>query len=158
MIGVMVEACEKYRMELSALLDEQLDKQLKSEVEEHLSGCTDCSQEMETLKSLCQLIGREMEPDNVEMPDLWAKMKDQVPTVCQVMDEDLSAYLDGELEATQCEAIEAHCQTCPSCAAVVHGLRETIGLCRGAVAAELPDAVKQKAQRSISQLLKTGRI
>ncbi|MBA3859670.1 MAG: hypothetical protein C0507_22415, partial [Cyanobacteria bacterium PR.3.49] len=66
-------------MELSALLDEQLDKQLKSEVEGHLSGCTDCSQEMETLKSLCQLMAAEMQPDSVEMPDLWAKMKDQVP-------------------------------------------------------------------------------
>jgi len=85
-------------------------------------------------------------------------MREQASPECAAILGGISAYLDGELEATQCEAIEAHCQTCPSCAAVVHGLRETIGLCRGAVAAELPDAVKQKAQRSISQLLKTGRI
>ncbi|MCC6978344.1 MAG: zf-HC2 domain-containing protein [Candidatus Melainabacteria bacterium] len=121
----MVETCEKYRMELSALLDEQLDKQLKSEVEEHLSGCTDCSQEMETLKSLCQLIGREMEPDNVEMPDLWAKMKDQVPTVCQVMDEDLSAYLDGELPAPAQEGVNAHLKECPDCLAKFKTLNST---------------------------------
>lgn len=121
----MVESCEKYRIELSALLDEQLDKQLKSEVEGHLSSCTDCSQEMETLKSLCQLMAREMEPDNVEMPDLWAKMKDQVPTVCQVMDEDLSAYLDGELPAPAQEGVNAHLKECPDCLAKFKTLNST---------------------------------
>ena len=38
------------------------------------------------------------------------------------------------------------------------GLRETIGLCRGAAVAELPDTVKEKAQASISALLKTGHL
>ena len=111
----MVESCEKYRMELSALLDEQLDKQLKAEVEEHLSGCSDCSQELDTLKSLCQLMSKQFEPDNLEIPDLWAKMKDQVPTVCQVLDEDLSAYLDGELPAPAQEGVNAHLKECPDC-------------------------------------------
>lgn len=68
----------------------------------------------------------------------------------------ISAYLDGELEATECDAIDAHCRTCADCAAVVEGLRATIGLCRGAVVAELPEPVKAKAQASIARLLQTG--
>lgn len=70
----------------------------------------------------------------------------------------ISAYLDGELETTECEAIERHCQACASCAAVIAGLRDTIGLCRGAVVEELPDVVRRKAQDSIAQLLKTGHL
>jgi len=68
----------------------------------------------------------------------------------------ISAYLDGELEATECDAIDAHCRTCADCAAVVEGLRATIGLCRGAIVTELPEPVKAKAQASIARLLQTG--
>ena len=33
----------------------------------------------------------------------------------------ISAYLDGELETTGCDAIEHHCRTCPDCATLVEG-------------------------------------
>ena len=85
-------------------------------------------------------------------------MTDSVGPECAAVLGGISAYIDGELDATECDAIERHCQTCPSCASVVNGLRETIGLCRGAAVSELPDAVKQKAQKSIAHLLRTGRI
>jgi len=67
----------------------------------------------------------------------------------------ISAYLDGELETTACDAIERHCETCASCAAVVKGLRDTIGLCRGVAIAPIPAPVREKAQASIRALLKT---
>jgi anti-sigma factor RsiW len=65
----------------------------------------------------------------------------------------ISAYLDGDLEATPCEAIEQHCQGCASCAALVRGLRETVGLCRAAAFIPLPDAVRQRARDSVRELL-----
>jgi len=83
-------------------------------------------------------------------------MTDRTPDGCADVLGGISAYLDGELDSTECDVIERHCQTCPSCAAVVAGLRETIGLCRGA-AVPIPDAVRAKAQASISALLKTPR-
>ena len=46
----------------------------------------------------------------------------------------------------------------PECAAVVQGLRASIGLCRGAVVAELPEPVKAKALASIARLLQTGQL
>jgi anti-sigma factor RsiW len=67
----------------------------------------------------------------------------------------ISSYLDGELETTACAAIDAHCATCPSCDALVRSLRETIGLCREAAAAPLPEAVRHRARESVRRLLET---
>jgi len=65
----------------------------------------------------------------------------------------ISAYLDGELEGTACAAIEEHCRRCAGCAALVAGLRETVGLCRGAASAALPEAVRQRARDRVRELL-----
>lgn len=72
---------------------------------------------------------------------------------CAAILSEISAYLDGELEATRCAVIEAHCAACPSCAKVVQGLQTTIGLCQGIAEEPIPEAVRQKAQASIRQLL-----
>ena len=75
------------------------------------------------------------------------------PSSCTAILANISAYLDGELETTACDAIEEHCQGCPSCAAVVKGLRETVGLCREAGSVPLPDAVRQRVRDSVRRLL-----
>jgi anti-sigma factor RsiW len=84
-------------------------------------------------------------------------MTDAVSPECAAVLGGISAYLDGELETTACDAIERHCGTCPSCAAVVQSLRDTLGLCRDASVAPIPESVRQKAQASISELLKMDR-
>lgn len=66
----------------------------------------------------------------------------------------ISAYLDGELDSTECDVIEEHCRNCASCASVVKGLRDTIGLCRGVAAAPIPESVLQRAKVRVSDLLK----
>ncbi len=83
-------------------------------------------------------------------------MSEDMKTECTSMLAGISAYLDGDLDATACQAIERHCQECPRCAAVVDGLRETIGLCREAGSAPLPDTVRQRAKASIERLLASG--
>lgn len=65
----------------------------------------------------------------------------------------ISAYLDGELPAPACRAIEAHCRDCPGCAALTEGLRRTIGLCQEAGRTPLPDAVRERARASVRRLL-----
>jgi anti-sigma factor RsiW len=72
---------------------------------------------------------------------------------CKEVLGNISGYLDGELGATECDAIERHCRTCPECAALVRSLRETVGLCRQAGSAPLPDAVRQRARESVRRLL-----
>jgi anti-sigma factor RsiW len=80
-------------------------------------------------------------------------MSQDVNVECSAMLAGISAYLDGDLDATECQAIERHCRDCPRCAAVVEGLRETIGLCREAGSTPLPEPVRQRARASIARLL-----
>lgn len=80
-------------------------------------------------------------------------MTEPMTPACQEMLSAISAYLDGDLDATQCHEIERHCAGCPKCAAVVGSLRQTVGLCRDAARAPLPDAVKARARESIRRLL-----
>lgn len=84
-------------------------------------------------------------------------MSDAPAPECESVLRSISAYLDGELPGTQCDFIEKHCAHCAGCAAVVQELRETIGLCRSAATAQIPDAVRARAQASIAALLKSGR-
>jgi anti-sigma factor RsiW len=72
---------------------------------------------------------------------------------CAAILTNISSYLDGELDATACAAIEAHCGTCPRCAPLVEGLRRTVGLCREAGSAPLPDEVRARARASVRRLL-----
>ena len=72
---------------------------------------------------------------------------------CQTVLAGISAYLDGELETTACGAIEQHCQMCERCAALVQGLRDTVGLCQQAAAIPLPESVRQRARASVRRLL-----
>lgn len=72
---------------------------------------------------------------------------------CRELLAGISANLDGDLDATACEAIERHSQECAQCAEVVKGLRETVGLCRQAGSVPLPEAVRQRARDSVRRLL-----
>jgi anti-sigma factor RsiW len=75
---------------------------------------------------------------------------------CRTTLEAISAYLDGDLEATACDAIERHCQECARCAVLVAGLRETVGLCRQA-SVPFPDSVRRRARESVRRLLDEDR-
>jgi anti-sigma factor RsiW len=72
---------------------------------------------------------------------------------CRETLQNIAAYLDGELDASACDAIERHSRGCPGCAALIDGLRETAGMCRRAGQAELPEAVRQRAKAAVRALL-----
>jgi anti-sigma factor RsiW len=76
---------------------------------------------------------------------------------CQEMLVQVSAYLDGDLNAAECRTIERHCRECPDCAAVVDGLRRTIGLCQDVGRAPLPESVRNRARASVRRLLASKR-
>lgn len=72
---------------------------------------------------------------------------------CKAVLVNISSYLDGEVDATTCDEIERHCETCPSCSDLVKGLGETVGLCRRAGSVPLPESVRQRARDSVRRLL-----
>jgi anti-sigma factor RsiW len=73
---------------------------------------------------------------------------------CAAIMANVAAFLDGDLDATSCVAIEEHCARCQRCAPVVAGLRETVGLCRDAAAAPLPEQVRARAREAVQRLLR----
>ena len=84
-------------------------------------------------------------------------MTDSQTGRCKAILAGISAYLDGELSTAACDEIERHCQDCASCARVVEGLRETVGLCRQAGLMPLPEPVRQRARERMRLLLEQGR-
>jgi anti-sigma factor RsiW len=80
-------------------------------------------------------------------------MTESTSRECQEIVAGIAAYLDGEIDAAACNAIEGHCRNCERCAALVRGLRETVGLCRQAASAPLPESVRQRARDSVRRLL-----
>jgi anti-sigma factor RsiW len=111
----MDTACTRYRNELSALIDGQLDVKTEADVQGHLNQCANCSDELETLKKLTKFLCAELKSDDMPMPDIWKGISEQMGTVCEVMREDLSAYLDGELTPAAQEGVNAHLKQCPDC-------------------------------------------
>lgn len=110
----MAEVCIKYQEDLSALLDHELKGSEKTSLEEHLIDCKECLSRFESLKSLSQFL--EDESSQPEIPDsFFAQLSDKLPSVCQVIDEDLSAYLDGELPAHAQDGVKSHLNECSDC-------------------------------------------
>ncbi len=72
---------------------------------------------------------------------------------CRQTLEHVAAYLDGELPPAECGVIDDHCRTCEPCRSFVAGLRETVGLCRQAASAPLPDEVRARALAGVRKLL-----
>jgi anti-sigma factor RsiW len=142
--------CDKYKDELSALLDNQVGSNLKSEIESHLEACTECTVEFESLKAVSKLLGKAFEAD-AEMPDIWSKIALDMPSVCDVIVDDLSAYLDGELTSPAQEGVNQHLKDCADCLAKFTALNQTNRLL--AKGLELPSSLEVNLWSSIKERL-----
>jgi anti-sigma factor RsiW len=76
-----------------------------------------------------------------------------VSQACAAVIAQIVAYLSGELPEAECAAIDAHAEACRSCASLVAGLRETLGLCRQAAGMPLPDHIRARALERVRKLL-----
>jgi anti-sigma factor RsiW len=64
--------------------------------------------------------------------------------ICRELLDQLSEYVDGELEAALCIELEAHLAHCTNCRVMVDTLRKTITLYHAQVSAELPAEVEDR--------------
>lgn len=135
----MGTACTRYETELSAIADGQVEASLKVEFEEHVAKCSDCQEQFKSMTSLGTLLSQAMNPEKLEVPDIWAMMQDKLPSLCEVMQEDLSAYLDGELTPAAQEGVKDHLKDCENCMSDFKKLNATNGLL--AKGLELPESV-----------------
>jgi anti-sigma factor RsiW len=81
-------------------------------------------------------------------------MSETTTVTCESLLGQISAYLDGDLGAATCEAIERHASGCDRCSGVIEEFRKATGLCRKAADAPLPDAVRELAQARVRALLR----
>ena len=72
---------------------------------------------------------------------------------CRAQLAELFAYLDSELSARRCRAIERHLAACTCCDALASRLRHAIAICRAAGGERLPADVRARARRRVRQLL-----
>ncbi|MBZ0184941.1 MAG: zf-HC2 domain-containing protein, partial [Candidatus Obscuribacterales bacterium] len=110
----MARTCAEFQDDLSALLDNELKDADKVGLETHLTECKDCASRFETLKALSGFMREQVDVD-IKMPDLWDSIKEDMASVCEVMQDDLSAYLDGELPPAAQEGVKQHLADCQNC-------------------------------------------
>lgn len=133
-------SCNSYKTDLSALIDGQLDNKSQSDLHTHLDNCGPCSQELENLKGLHRFLGNELAAEKLPIPDIWGLVQSSMPSLCSLMQEDLSAYLDGELPPAAQEGVNRHLKECQDCLANFKLLNDTNRLLNKAF--ELPANIK----------------
>ena len=69
---------------------------------------------------------------------------------CGELLDQLSDYIDGELEASLCAELEADLAGCPDCRVMVDTVRKTITLYRAQAPAELPADVEDRLYRVLN--------
>ncbi len=77
-------------------------------------------------------------------------------TDCRAQLDELFAYLDGELSAARCAAIERHLASCLCCEGLADGLRRAIAVCRASGRERLPSRVRARAEARVERLLDAG--
>ncbi|MBX9696187.1 MAG: zf-HC2 domain-containing protein [Cyanobacteria bacterium] len=144
--------CANYQEDLSALLDDELKANEKTDLETHLTECKDCASRFESLKQLNSFMTQESFGGLV-VPDIWASIKEagKLPSVCDVIDEDLSAYLDGELPPAAQDGVKQHLADCTVCLEKFKRLNTTNQLLsKGLV---LPDSIEIDLWSSVKNRL-----
>jgi anti-sigma factor RsiW len=134
------DICVRYRSDLSAFVDGQLEAHVQGEVQSHLGNCELCSQELETLRALTQFLTDGFSPENLPMPDLWSRIEDSLPSDCELVVADLSAYLDNELPPAAQEGVNKHIKECLPCMSAFKELNQATKVI--AKGLELPASIK----------------
>ena len=70
-----------------------------------------------------------------------------------VLFEQLSEYIDKELDPPTCDAIERHIQDCKPCQVCLATLQQTIAMCRQLERRQVPDVFSAKLRGMIVDLV-----
>jgi len=69
---------------------------------------------------------------------------------CSEIQENLSAYLDGELDPAGAAELESHLEGCESCRSELESLRSTVELVRSVPRVQAPPVLKQRLASATS--------
>lgn len=124
----MALSCSDLKDELSSLLDGELDQHSQSAIADHLTICSTCQADHDGYKRVGKLLKSFHSNISEAAPDISTAVSLKLPTVCECIQEDLSAYLDGELIAPAKEGVAAHLETCSACLMKFNQLSKVTGL------------------------------
>jgi anti-sigma factor RsiW len=106
-------------VDLSAIVDRELDTKSLSEVQRHLHGCRDCSVDLARLRDFDDFLVAQLSTNIPIVSDqgqgFFARLSARLPDLCSINREEFSAYLDGELTAAAKEGITSHLHKCSGC-------------------------------------------
>ncbi len=80
-------------------------------------------------------------------------MKAHSPSRCRELLEQLSRYIDNDLEPGERRALVNHLRRCPCCEEFADSLRRTVLVCQEAGRRKLPAEVRRRARNRIAELL-----
>ena len=110
-----MEVCAEYKEDLSAYIDGQLDVSRRAELDEHMGICQDCISEHKRLREVVRIFALSNLAAAARCPDIWSSLNGKFPSVCEIIEEDFSAYLDSELIVPAREGVSEHLQACAPC-------------------------------------------
>jgi anti-sigma factor RsiW len=136
----MEDTCVSCRSELSALIDGQLELRMQTELQTHIEGCADCALELETLRNLEKFLNEGMTSESMDVPELWQLISEALPSTCDLIRDDLSAFIDSELPPAAQEGVDKHLKECLPCMAAFKELNHVSKLVARSL--ELPANIK----------------
>lgn len=71
-------------------------------------------------------------------------------SACRELLDQISVYVDGELESALCNELEAHLADCPNCRVMVDTVRKTITLYHRQATTQLPSGVEERLFRVLN--------
>ena len=113
----MTVSCIDLKEELSSFVDGELDQTKQSAITSHISACPECKQDHDQYKNVRVMLQKSSARAQETAPDIWSMIAAKLPSVCESIQEDLSAYLDGELIPAAKDGVDNHLKECAICLA-----------------------------------------
>jgi|GEM_PF-1034358 len=140
--------CAEVKENLGCYIDGELDPHHLEQMEEHLEGCSACSQE---LASLRLTIATAQDIEQIEPPPhlkevilAAARRSDAKAAICGKIGALLSAYLDGELTAREQNMVADHIAVCSECAREMRALQVLVGAAASIAPVDPPTDLKAR--------------
>jgi RNA polymerase sigma-70 factor (ECF subfamily) len=105
-----------------------------------------------TAPEVAELLGLELGAVKTRLHRARASLRDAVAPAprapdCPDLGTTFSRYLEGELDAAACDALEAHVSSCPTCGPACAALRSAVGECR--TLSTPPPDVAERVRRAL---------
>jgi len=146
--------CQKAIELLSALIDGTLDVETTKALELHLSHCSNCAKELETLKTILQAAHS---IESVEPPrELSHRIASAIAAAqseqaqCEKLSSSISAFLDGELSNYEIASLKEHVANCERCANEIRLLRGLIDKVKMIGFVEPPSDLRARITASVA--------